>query len=458
MDRVRTYEKMAERYGGLLVDESGRLLTESLGKRVLDAFNSLRTGDIESGIACLEISELQFLDAVDTPISGQSSAPKHALLWLLLIRALIYIDLARLRDAETLLERVRSLIVGQERYCDGLRNHCFCDELIVADLRLSKVYALRGDFNQAIQTLLMIKRDVPPNMHSWAISYDKEIAFLLEEYGESLGYANLSSRLDYSILSVGNIESRSLAIWTPPFPIDGPVFSEFQSDYFELTSGSLKTDGSEIHQLTRSRQLIDLLEAWHTAAPYSMNVRSDRLFTLFSVVELQIKLDMIDECFNTLEQIESEIQYFFDSTPEKRDFHREVEKFIYRFALTLMRHKYQDFTTSKRMTRLAGKYLSRALDMFDDSRQESHVTQASGLVTSMISSVLEVSFELMSREDLALEQHHRRFSILDQILRRDPKNDRAIRLNAKRHDLDEVIDDDTALEISTWNWSVVPIL
>jgi hypothetical protein len=444
------------------MEDEQELYVEELARGVQEAFASFRIGEIELGLGILEKLEFEILDAFLAPTIGNKFENRRALLWLLSVRALIFVDLGRLQEATKVLESVRASAAEHEESCAGQVDTCFCDELVLASLHLSSVQSQQGRFDLAIQTLVKIKDVVPDQSHFEYQEYNHQIATWLEEFGDALGYNDLTARVDYSISSIGSLSlplsaTRS-AHWRPPIQIEGPIFEKFESDYALITNELSEIGNSDLgKQLELQRRKIELLNVWLADAPFSTNARCDRLITIYSVLELLLQLNQIDDLLILLSTFDSEIEFLFEWTLEKTGFHRDVERFIYRFAVMLMRHTYDDDATKDKMFRLAGQYLSAGLDLFDESRQVTPVTQATGLVTSLLSNVLDVSYRMLSRDDLALHQRNRRDIILSEILRRDPLNDQARELIERHRNIDDMLDPGMVTEITDWNWFVTPI-
>jgi hypothetical protein len=426
----------------------------------LFAFENLGKGSSKEALNALKSAESIVVSARDLSDSLQT----HLRLWVLLVSGSVLNDLAQYDEAILRFDEVRSFAEKLEHKCSGYDFDCFSREWIQASIYLARSNASLGRFNSAIATLVKIPHSVPTSNHSFFSRYNEEIAQLIEGYGGVLGYLGIKEKLKTKIESTDTTSygQRHSRPWSSPIPIDGPINAKFEDELREVDRRFAQIE--ERSQIDQLRYLIAqqrVLDVWVEGCPCSVNVRSNRTRILLQRATLEVKSGRIGEFQRSWSDAMTSVEELEKMAPDVVDFHRMVQHGLLEFSLALLSRQNVDEVQLRVNFDLARVSLSDAITQFEHSRMVSPVTQAIALETVMTLDILAKVFDALGKKDLADHQRIRRDMMLTKVLDKDPHNDSALRLSATYSATGRIGSRTEragiAIEIGSWNWSIIPV-
>lgn len=385
---------------------------------------------------------------------------KHSLLWLRLSRGTLFDHSGRLREAALVFEDAFRDAASFESECQGDGAGCFGRELLSSCIALAEVRASQGRFNESIKLLAKVQKLIPRENHSHFGSFDENIASLIDRFGSALGYTKLSLKLAYEYegekFDSGRREDE---VWRFPVPLAGPTYADFSMKY-QAIQGDLQSSAQNSLEDRESnqRKLLTVLHGWRKATPYSATVSNELVSSLFNLAILEIKLNKIDLFLDSWSKINEEIIKLENQAPECVDLYRTLGISFYRLGVAIVDHKFDDVSTFQRMSKVSTVCAYDGMTLFQEARQASEVTQAIGLCACELMNLQAINSEQFGNTKLANHSRNQRDAVLVHILRLDPNNDRGNSLLKKYGRPKKWVNPSISKEVTSWNWSIVPIV
>lgn len=440
------------------MDQDKRSDIGILTRDVESAFLLAQEGQIEVALLVLEEAELK-IGSVSVGADDADRLELRMFCWLLLVRATLLVDCGRLSDAELVAGSVLSLTTSAERNCFHPANSCLIREYARAAMIMASIFASRGRFNMAFEMLKNAWKIISESDQLHLEKYMAEVLDRVDDYGSALGYTSLSTALERRTTGEGRkVESESGAGWAYPLPLSGPA-EPFKRRYNELHHEIYGR--GQLPPIEKGEKLtvaLELVDEWKKVVPYSIEARSIQFELHFSLAITRIQTDEIEDFDYLFSEIEQEVEQLLTDAPENIDLGREVAIWLYSLSNAIFSHVFADQETRIKFFLLAERCISGAYEFLDQLRATQPVTQAIALNASSVSNLVAKANDYLGQGELAADHRLRRDRILDEVLLRDPRNDRALRLAELYKLTRSAFKSSEISDVSSWNWSIDPLI
>jgi hypothetical protein len=423
------------------------------------AFGLLDRGQVDSALEAFELLEAPVFASFQNAISQPMSLPRHAHLWLQLSRSSILNDVSRFSEAADLMENICVAAEQLENNCYGEGLDCFAPELLAASACLARVFASQGRFDDALVTLTNVHHKISSFRHRSLSAFNRSNAKLIDEFGEALGYSNLSSKVDFQLKSDRSTgrDGHDGEDWEFPLPLTGPTNAQFYMRLrTEVEPVSSQGRVNLEDRLSNENRKLTVLNEWSEASPYSNDASFRRVGSLFEMATLEVLLDLVEQFFDTWPMLYEEALKFKVKAPEYVDAHRSFGSGFYRLGIAIIDHNFDDEATRQRMSKLVTACASEGLDLFRQAQKTAPTTQANALIGCVLMNLMAANMDGMGNKKLAKHIRNQRNAVLKEILVRDPNNGRAKELLKQYGPAKRWVNPKIADEIGAWNWSIVP--
>ena len=158
---------------------------------VHEAWRQLDSNEVNKALTLLEDAELEFDKTASSATSHDSVYARHLLLWVLMTRGTVLMQLARFEEAESLFEIACSEAQVGEASCKSESRQRFARELIDSTSGYAFVVAAQGRYSASIDALLGLEPLIPVKGHSKICIVLDNAMQDIDVYGEILGYEDL---------------------------------------------------------------------------------------------------------------------------------------------------------------------------------------------------------------------------------------------------------------------------
>jgi hypothetical protein len=422
-----------------------------------------RNGMPEEALFKLEEMELSIGNLSARVDYSETDTDRHFLYWLFLVRATLLIDLGRLSDAKRLLELVLETAGASEKHCQRGEATCFLGEIVRTSMILARTKGYEGMFNSSIEISMRAIRTILESSHEGFDQHLVELAKQIDEYGEALGYDELSTKIGTRPEKRNNGEvARSRAGWKYPIALNGSFVEEFKRRYNSLRRTIFDVDTvSPTIRRARLLEALEVVDEWRNSVPYSIEARSIQLELKLALAAAEVETDMFENFDNLFSEIDRDIETFLLEAPEMSDARREIAVWLYSLSRAILIHQFENAETRTQFFLLSARCLSAAYEMLEHLRSVGPVTQAVALNACSVSHLVAKSNEMIGQNELAESHRLRRDRILSEVLRRDPRNDRATKLKGLYgvgHPETQPSRHSEISDISSWTWSIEPLV
>jgi hypothetical protein len=418
-----------------------------------------RDGMIDAALLALENAEMVTGDLSIRADGSGFESNRQILCWLLLVRANFLVDLGRPSEAEPLLESILEMAgMNSEGELVPDRTEQMPQEIARASLILARAAGYQGQFNRAILTLVRASKTIRGRSPADLEGYLDELSYRIDEYGSVLGYESLSRKLVGSVeretSAQGRIEREKFVY---PIPLSGTA-EAFKHRYNALREKIFERGALTPEEKSETLlQALEVVNEWSNHAPYSVEARSVHIELNLTLAMALVQTDRLEDFDGLFFQIEQEIEAPLTEAPEVVDAKRNIANWLYSLGRVILTREYKDQETRAKFFLLGARCLSGAYETLDDLRSSGRVTQAVALSACYVSQLIAKLNDMVGQPDLANSHRLRRDRILSEVLRRDPKNDRALRIfehylatppQSPSSEHPEISD------VSTWEWSI----
>jgi hypothetical protein len=427
--------------------------------RVELAFHLFERAQADDALSLLKQLEIDARTMSSHATGSRLVEWRHALIWILLTRGALLLDHARYGESDDDLTTAKTLVDEWELECQDDRADCYFFEYAQLSLLASKGYVNRGRFNEAIDALLPLARDVSAKHHAQRLNFEQRVEGEINDCGEALGYFNIYSRLvrpspDPDLKdTLPNNEG-----WRNPLPLRGPVWQSFAGKLDALEREVSPVRSSKLLSELELRDRKDLiLQDWIKAVPFSIEAKYLALVNLFAITQIEIQLDLFETFMNSLQRLKDSISVLKVQAPQYVDLYRIVGSGFVQLGTTIMNHKFDEDATWRSAFGIATESIVVAFENFEESRLVMPVTQATALIACVNLNAYAKACEMVDDRKVAVRQRVRRDAILRHILRHDPLNGRAKNLWEKYEHSKNWTRFLLSAEVEKWHWSIAPI-
>lgn len=397
-------------------------LETSYRELVNSAFETIFGGNAKEGFGRLKAIERTYSP---NKISVQTQDASHLYYWTQLQRAAAYEELSMLSESQKVLERfIRRF---PDRPGPTPANDCFCLELTGAKLALARVHAAKGDFVSAIRLTNALGRDLDEAPFHGDSQTCDEINSLREYCFEFLGYDEVIPVLarDTTAEPIG----LEMVHWQVPVPICGDVHEGHSENY--ATSWMTYHDIDEESRIQKYEALSILRDAvrqWSEACPNSTKPR--RLLATYSLwmARYEVEFNFLDELEASMNDAQEHVVILAEASSEGVADLLIVTRTLLALAIDVAYHDFANDDIRSKYFPLSYGCIITSQALLEAVLEESPVNQAVAIVMSLCSNTASSIYEMIERYPEAIAEMSTCLAVVRELLKRDPLNDRGMRL------------------------------
>jgi hypothetical protein len=430
-------------------------------ERVQGAIDQVENDEVESGIGelakCREA--VPILDSNDD--LDHTFLLQHAANWVMLQQASILSDVERFDEAESIYESVRSWCVGNLSISNQDGSWCFCQEFASSTMGLAQLRAAQGKFAESIAVF----RDATFRNHVFhhvpEQYLSQSVGPLVDMWGNYLGYDNLYSRLNFRF-SEQDLSGNFLvdeSHWKFPIPLKGRGHYRREIQLQDEVDRFRKVDVSNLHSTYPIMEnLCAMAVDWAEQMRFSSVAREFALRFSIYRTELEMKLDLSASFVDSMENLQLLISEALENFPEHVDMQLSLVTSLIDLSNAILYHEVGTDDDMRRNYAYGYGCVATSQSIIDEIRSTHEVSQAVALADCRVLNMAAICNDMIGNSEVASWDRRRLVCIVEEIVRRDPTNDEAIRLHDNYKDLEITVDQEMALDVSNWRWRVVPLL
>jgi hypothetical protein len=388
------------------------------------------------------------------------TALRHYTLWVMTVRACLRSDVGDMTAADAATKGALEEAWTYESECRTSGNDCFSDQIIVLSMEREEVLGWTGRQADAILLLDLLWRRLSPKHPASIDKWASDIQERIDQWGTDLGYLGTFERLGLTII---DIDSEDAEQWTQPLPLRGLVYDNFDDEFRVLNERSQATEGVSVDErLITIEEALGLISRWLEYSPNSITVRGFQVQFLLMKLSLELGANQFarftESWLITEPEIEQLVKVAADVTDLRRNLASNLQR-IGRYA------RYRDFPSDvdyRPITNIGAGQLNLAFRIACIGVESRAFNQADAFLWIGLSN----SFLLEGKSFESVPRSKRRWSrrwtafrnlMIRRILKSDPNNDRARRLQS------EFGEDWTTRSIFAWgmvnriNWNICSI-
>ena len=381
---------------------------------------------------------------------------QHLLFWAQLQRAQMNAEVGELDSALEIFHSVlKTTRLSMASWGESIKD-CYCIEYMTAGQYLARVFTSQGKIGQAIGLL----RDLVMEFE------------LVTYHGESVAFSDLTSQLRYCAVFLGyTFDDRfdfmqhqprfdpivSLAgHWHPSIPLLGEKYEYLNSEYFYLSqSYDNLTEASASQRMALLTPLCESIDRLRRAFPEATTPKHVMITYSLWKAKCEIQLDRLEEFEMTLDETQLLLEEVSDiSLSETAHLLSHVQSLV-SLAIAIVYHDYESFDLKSRYFPFSYGCILTSESLMDIVMEDSILNQAVALARVVLAYAASVVYEMAGKQELALCEMNMQFAILNELLKRDPSNNKAQRLNEEwgRY-LNPPVDREVSEEVQNWDWAV----
>ena len=377
----------------------------------------------------------------------------HCIEWCRIQRVALWNEMSDLTCAEELIDDVVEELATVPVRHPMLAQECFCIEQMTAGLLKADVLKSRGYFSQAIRVLDDLYLSFRHATFHGDSSCFGQMTSLRSVCSEYLGHDS------DSVVYVGgrnnsNDQSHETH-WTIPVPLCGVMYSAYQGEWSERSAEYHFVDeDSAIEKYDALNSLRDFTSTWAEQFPEAM-VPRQRL-TIYELwrARLEMRLELFEQFESTTEALQEELDSELESSSESVYHYLAVVRSLVALALDVGWHDYPTEEFRSRYVPVSYGCIVTGANLIEILTEECPVDQALALVISKHSNTAAGIYQLFEQFNEAASEDSKCRVIINELLKRDPMNEVALRLRVAYLSIVVVIDPEIEATIQNWNWSI----
>jgi hypothetical protein len=411
---------------------------------VLDAFGTVPFSSTERALSAIRLS----LD-----LDHQSHAPlnQHLTCWTLIQSAALREATSQLVVARSSLIEIREGIASNGFHNSDHGLDCYCVEWSTASLLLARVSSSSGNLYSSIGLLDELRFDIENFPYHGDLSILSEIDSHRNFCSELLGHdERVPARLHQS-----RIEGASEGHWWPSTPLYGRRYERFKDQYSKLRT-SYEEYGGEVSDL-KFEALIDLIEhvrAWTREFPSA--TLPQRLLIIYSlwVAKYQIAKDMLEEFEQSTEFVQIQLEELTAQPIENQLDVLLIVQNLIPLATEISYHEFDSEALRAKYFPVGYGCILTCEALLDELTDIFPISSALALTMSLFSDTASSIYEIVGRYSEAIDEMNKSVAIIDELITRDPLNERALRIKALYDKALRSASIESVQEVKSWNWLI----
>jgi hypothetical protein len=387
----------------------------------------------------------------DTVILTDFESESHFRLWVQIQSAAVSESTGHLHIAEQLLCSIRENLSEDPFLEESNIQSCHCLEWSSATLLLSRVKTAQGKLESAVNILEELFWYLNNSPFHVEVSTFEEVESHRNYCLELLGH-------DENLLALHPAATERVFAdidehWHPQVPIYGQKFLDFKERCWKLRQ-RYEDLGEEDLQSKHGalERLLSGVRDW--SAQFPTATLPKRLTTIYALWKARIEIDreMFSEFEHSLELGQAYLEELTDLTSDCQLDFLVIVRTLLPLATEVAFHDYSNETVRARYFPIGYGCIATSKNLLDDVFENWPVSPASAIVMSLYSDTASAIYEILGRYPEAIAEMNRSVAIVDELLVRDPSNDRGRRLKLAYDQALRSSNVEIAVEVHSWNW------
>jgi hypothetical protein len=415
----------------------------------LDAF---QRGLIEHSISLLSELENGILASAQSKSSGRVS---HLRFWSMLQRASIHEDVHEFDVAESELREIRASLARLSSRTRQNLSECFCIETGETMMLQASVMAAQSNLAAALRAIDELAAYFDNNDYHGDGSIFERMTSLRQFSYDLLGHDDVHRYVRRQNGTDKNEKILYGSHWEAPIKLCGIAYNDFLEEY--VIRHQAYVDAGNSDSLERYESLVDLelcLERWVSEFPASMIAKYLLVRCSLWKARSEIACDKYLDFEATMDSLQLQFEALFEGSGEGVVDLLNTVRSLNPLAIQIAFHDYSDSDMALKYLPLSYGCVVTGASLLDFAADAGPLNQAYGIVASLFSDTAAGVYEKVGKPSEALEEMSRSVSIIEEVLRRDPLNDRALRLKSAYDRALLARDDEIDDEIRRLDWAI----
>lgn len=441
----------------------GPINLEAVKEVVSEAQNLYLLGDLDAGRQLLNLVQ----ERLESPIESDNQfAPgelMHVKIWLSYVLGEMLSDCGMLIEAASMFERALSLARQYESCHQGVDAECFAYQLIESGQGLATVQGLSDCPGEALATLNEIVSDVRRNHPMQRIEGVEGVLVGIDYWGGELGYSQLSNKIFREIGLADFSPAVTEDMWMEPLPKLGDAYEALENEFSERVT-ELQEDkscGVEV-DLVRLKEILRIVSKWRSLVPRSAQVRRFELEMLFRKAAGEAELLDDVKLYDSWKTVEQKYRELVIDVPEYAALPRNMASRLCTLSGIVVTRRLQERERALAFYQFAIDREFDAFRMMESRKRGSAMTQADALVWIELTNLMSYTYRDFGDGSGASRRSAARLikmrnSFLRNLLKRDPGNEKGLRLRSEYGRRDSRVSLRALIFHSRWRWRIQSI-
>jgi hypothetical protein len=384
---------------------------------------------------------------------GPQQNVEHFKFWIQLQRAALNEVAGHLQIAQEILTSVRNGM-DRMRNLDSYRlGDCFCIEATSASLLQARVWTDQGRFESVVRLLDELILDLQSfPYHGDEIIFD-EIESLMQFCLENIGRDEPGESSPDRRRHLREQEELSVTDhWRAMTPLCGHNYSEIRDNYFAVRQNYESFGGDSKYEALN--ELIEFVMRWCEGFDFATLPKRLLIVYLLWRARIEIEKEWFAELEISMEMLQFQLEELLEISGDNHVDFLLIVRSLIPLATEITFHEYPSEELRARYFPVGYGCVVTGEMILNDIFEGSPVSPALALVMSLLSDTASSINEILGRFSESISEMHKSVAIVDELLRRDGSNPRALRLKTAYDRALRSTDEVVASQVKNWNWTI----